>query len=160
MRNSLKKSVEHSPAQGFERYQKGSIVLCNACSKPIFKLDAAISIGDKSGQLARAFKPFAVADLLTLASREDIDGGILALVRSMTLAQMHAHVALLKEMKTGDPMMCPSCGDCFVQVVSVDHDEVMDKSYTIELLTVPPEGRGKASPVRGKSIGFNKDWVN
>jgi hypothetical protein len=160
MRDSLRKSVDHSPAKGFERYPKGSVVLCNACAKPVFKLDASVSLGDKAGQAARAFKPLAVADMLALAEREDIDRGVIALVRSMTLEQMQAHVATLREMKTGDPMMCPSCGDCFVQVLSVERNEAIDRSYTVELLTVPPFGAGRQSPVRGKRLGFYKDWIN
>jgi len=162
MRDSLKKSIDHTPARGFERYPKGSLVLCNACSKPVFRLDVSVSLGEKAGQAARAFKPCSVQDLLTLANREDVDAGILALVRSMTLEQMQAHVASLREMKSGDPMICPACGDCFVQVVSVDREEALDRSYTVEILTIPPQGRMTA--VRGKSVGVNADrgqgWLN
>ena len=46
MRKSLIKSAEDSPVKGFERYAKGSIVLCHGCAKPIYVLDAGIALGD------------------------------------------------------------------------------------------------------------------
>jgi hypothetical protein len=160
VRDSLRRSIEHSPAEGFERYPKGSIVLCNACQRPIFKLDTAISLGDKAGKMASAFKPLSLGDLNDLAEREDIDSGIRAMVATMTMIARAEHIAVLKEMKAGDPMMCPSCADCFVQVISVDKTEALDRSYTIELLTVPPRGVGRQSPVRGKRIGVNHEWIH
>ena len=137
MRDSLKRSAEHTPAQGFERYPKGSIVLCNACALPVFKLDRGIDFGDKCGQTATAFKPLSVVDLAVLGERQDIDSGVRARVRAMTMDQRVAHVGKLKEMHTGDPMLCPVCLDCFVQVVSIDKNEVLDRSYTVELVTIP-----------------------
>ena len=160
MRDSLRRSLDHTPAAGFERYPKGSIVLCNACAKPIFKLDFALSFGDKAGKTASAFKPLAVADLDDLADRDDIDAGVRATVASMTPSDRTAHVACLREMKAGDPMMCPSCADCFVQVVSVEKTEALDRSYTIELLTIAPRGHGRQSPIRGKRIGATREWIH
>lgn len=162
MRESLRRSLAHTPAKGFEHYAKGSIVLCNHCARPIFRLDLPVSLGDKAGQLAKAFKPLTVPDMLGLASREDVDAGVLALVRSMTMEQVVAHVEKLREMRPGDPMMCPSCGDCFVQVVSVEQNEALDRSYVIELLVVAPQGRGRNAPLRGKRIGHGpgRDWIN
>lgn len=160
MRDSLRKSLADSPAQGFEWYPKGSIVICNACAKPVFKLDVAISLGDKAGQMAKAFKPLSVKDLSDLAAREDIDAGLKASLMAMTTEQLKAHADKLRELRAGDPMLCPACDACFVQVLSVEKHEVMDKAYTIELLTVAPEGNGKSSPIRGKDIGYHKDWVH
>jgi hypothetical protein len=160
MRDSLKKSLADTPAQGFERYPKGSIVICNACARPIFKLDVGIALGEGSGSLARAFKPLSVADLANLAAREDIDGGVSASLRTMTTEQLKAHADKLHEVRPGDPMLCPACDACFVQVLSIEKHEVMDKAYTIELLTVPPEGAGKPAPISGKQIGYTRDWVH
>lgn len=159
MRDSLRKSLADTPAVGFERYAKGSIVLCNACALPIFKLDHGISLGDKAGKMASAFKPVTLADLETLATREDIDAGVRATVKGWSPSVRLAHVSALREMRTGDPMMCPSCADCFVQVLSVEKTEALDKSYTIELLTIAPEGQ-KTVAVRGKQLGYGKDWVH
>ncbi len=158
MRESLKRSLQHTPADEFERYPKGSIVLCNACALPIFKLDAGISLGDKTGKVVSAFKPLSLTDLQELGQREDIDAGVRALVRGMSSVQRLDHISKLREMKTGDPMMCPACSTCFAQVVAIDKHEVLDKSYTVELLTIPPQGM-KSTRVRGRSVG-GKHWIH
>lgn len=158
MRESLKRSLGHTPAGAFERYPKGSIVLCNACSLPIFKLETGISLGDKAGKVTGAFKPLLLSDLEALGDREDIDAGVKAAVKSMTRMQKLEHIGKMREVRNGDPMLCPACGDCFVQVVSVDKHEVLDKAYTVELLTIPPAGQ-KGTPVRGRKIG-GKHWIH
>jgi hypothetical protein len=160
MRESVKKSVDDSLVKGFEKYPAGSIVLCNACSKPIFKLDRAVCLGDKAGGAAKNFVPLSVADLDTLAARDDIDAGVRAAVLVLTHDERKAHIAQLHEMRSGDPMLCPCCDDCFVQVLAVTKHEVLDKAYTIELLTIPPQGVGKPAPVRGRQIGAYKGWVH
>jgi hypothetical protein len=59
MRASLKQSIKDTPAGPDDafRYAKGSIVICNACVKPIAKLDQGIALGDKAGRMAEVFKP-------------------------------------------------------------------------------------------------------
>lgn len=161
MRESLKKSIADSPAQGFERYPKGSIVICNACAKPILKLDRGIALGDKMGQMASAFKPLGLTDLDELAARTDVDGGLRAEVAAWTPEQRKEHLAKLHEFHTGDPALCPACGNGFLQVVAVEKNEVLDKAYTVEMLTVPPFGM-QPVPIRGKHVGAGpgKDWVH
>lgn len=161
MRDSLKKSVADSPVQGFDSYPSGSIVLCNACSLPIYKLEGGIALGDKGGRMANRFKPLAMTDLMELAGRVDIDAGIRARISGWTPDERKAHVAKLTEPKTGDPMLCPSCGGCFVQVLSTEQTETIDQAYTIELLTIPPFGTGRPAPVRGRQFdGTRGDWVH
>lgn len=162
MRESLKKSIDDSPDSGFERYPKGSIVLCNACALPIFKLDVSISLGDKAGRAAKAFKPLTMADLDDLVDRADVDAGVRASVTAMPYEGRVRHLQKLHEFASGDPMRCPACGECFVQVLAVTQHEVMDKSYVIEMLTVQPKGGGKTAPVRGRKIGYGggKEWVH
>jgi hypothetical protein len=160
VRDSLKKSAADSPASGFDRYAKGSIVVCTACAKPIFKLERGIALGDKAGQMASAFKPLSLVDVDALAGRTDIDQGVRAAMSSMSLDKRVEFVNKLREVRSGDPMICPVCGDCFVQVLSVEAHEVLDKSYTLELLTIPPDGR--PAPLRGKYIGYGpgKSWIH
>lgn len=157
MRDSVRQSAADSPATGFDRYPAGSVVLCNACAKPIFRLDRAIALGDKAGRMASAFKPLTFRDVVELGKREDIDAGVRALVASWTPDQVKAHVDSLHEFRTGDPMMCPCCDDCFVQVIAVDRHEVLDKAYTIELVTIPPTN---PVAVRGKRLGTNHEWIH
>lgn len=158
MRASLKKSMIDGGATEAFRYPKGSIVLCNNCALPIFKLDHGISLGDKAGKMASAFKPIRLADLDTLVGRTDVDAGLRAMLRSMTPEQRAEHLSQLREVRTGDPMVCPVCHGTFVQVLSVDKTEAADRAYTIEMLTVPPEG--PAAPIRGKRLGYDGDWVH
>jgi hypothetical protein len=160
MRDSLKKSIADSPVQGFERYPKGSIVLCNACGDPIYKLEGGIALGDKAGRMASRFKPIGLADLNELAGRVDIDAGIRARLNAWTLDARRAHVAKLTEPSSGDAMVCPACGGCFVQVLTTEKTETIDRAYVLELLTVPPFGGGRPSPIRGRQIGAGGGWLH
>lgn len=159
MRDSLKRSLADSPVRDFERYPKGSVVLCNACALPILFLDRAICVGDRGG-IADAFKPLSAMQVVELGRRDDIDAGIRTTLLAMTPEQVRTHVGKLHEFKNGDPMMCPCCGGCFVQVLAVEPHEALDRSYTMELLTIPPLGEGRPAPVRGKRLGVGKDWVH
>lgn len=161
MRESLQRSIADSPATGFERYPKGSVVLCNACAAPIYKLDFAIELGMKGGRTAKAFKPLTLGDLDELARRPDIDAGIRAKVSAMTPEHKRAHLASLDEKKAGDPMLCPCCHGCFVQILSSEASETNDRGYVLELLTIPPFGRGRPAPVRGLQFDGNVgDWIH
>lgn len=159
MKASLKQSLADTPASGFEQYPKGSIVLCNACAVPIAVLERSISLGDKAGRMASAFKPLTAAVLDALAEREDIDAGVAAWVRRLTPDDRRTYLASLHEFRAGDPMICPCCHQGFIQVLSVDRDEVLDKAYVIELVTIPPPGH-KSVAVRGKQLGVRKDWIH
>lgn len=161
MRQSLKHSLADSPGGGGEsfRYPKGSLVLCNACAQPMAKLDQGIGLGDKGGRMVNAFKPLTASDLDVLAQREDIDAGLIVWVRSLTPEARKDYLGKLREFVTGDPMLCPLCHGCFVQVLAVEKDAVLDKAYVIELVTVPPSGQ-RGVKVRGKQLGANKDWIH
>lgn len=160
MRESLKKSIDDSNVRNQDRYAKGSIVLCNACAEPIFKLDRAIQIGDGAGKTASALKPLTLADLIILGERDDIDAGVKASINAKTRDEQLAHVRKLKEVRAGDPMICPVCSCCFPQVLSVTKHEVLDRAYVIELVTIPPKGAGEAPPVRGRRLGADKGWLH
>lgn len=160
MRDSLKKSVQDTPAQGFERYLRGSVIICNGCAKPIYRLERGLDLGQGAGRAASAFKPLTLRDLAELAGREDIDAGVLAFVRSMDIDARRAHVAKLRDVAAGEPMLCPLCNDTFVQVLAVEKHEVLDRAYTLELLSIPPAGMGKPAPIRGKRLGVGKDWIH
>lgn len=158
MRPSLKASLAEHGGETF-RYPKGSIVLCNACAVPVAKLEQGVNLGDKTGRLVTAFVPLTTADLDTLAGREDIDAGVRAWVNALTPDARQTYLGNLHEFRTGDPMLCPTCQGCFVQVISVEKDAVLDKSYVIELVTLPPMGH-KVTQVRGRQLGYYKDWLH
>lgn len=149
MRASLQKSIADSPALRQDHYPAGSIVLCNSCAKPLYKLDRPIGIGQKAGRGASAFKPIAMADLVELSERPDVDAGVRATIRSWSFDQRKAHIARLNEPRSGDLMLCPCCTQGFTQVLSTEATETNDKGYVIELVTLPPRGyRGTA--LRGR----------
>lgn len=160
MRDSLIKSLADSPDRQFERYVKGSIVLCNACGKPIYKLEAGLPLGQKMGRAAAMFKPLNAADLLELEDRADIDAGVRAAIKAMTADEKLAHLARLNEPKAGDAVICPACHGCFAQVLTVEQTETHDRAYVLEFLTIPPLGGGRPEPVRGKRIGASGDWIH
>jgi hypothetical protein len=161
MRDSLRKSLADSPVKNFERYPKGSIVLCHACSDPIYKLEAGIGVGQKAGRSVSLFKPLALTDLADLAERPDIDAGVRARIASWTPDERRAHVAKLTTPKAGDAMICPVCRGCFVQVLTVEKTETIDRAYVLELHTIPPYGLARPAPIRGKRFyGDSGDWLH
>jgi len=158
---SLKQSLLDSAAGDSAdfRYPKGSIVLCTACAAPIAILEQGIGLGDKAGRMAQAFAPLRSQDLDTLAAREDIDAGVRAWVRSLTPDQRKTHLEKLHPFKSGDPAICPCCHRGFMQVVSVEKHETMERAYVLQLVTIPPEGQ-KVMPIRGRQIGQGKGWLH
>jgi hypothetical protein len=162
MRDSLKKSLTDTPAQGFERYPKGSVIICNACAGPIYKLDRALDLGQGLGRSVGAFKPLTLQDLATLEGREDIDAGVRSFVRGLDLDARKTFVGHLREPRAGEPVLCPVCHDCFVQVLSTEKHELMDLAYTVELLSISPVGQGRPAPIRGRQIGAGpgKEWLH
>lgn len=161
MRDSLRRSLADSPAAGFERYPKGSIVLCTSCALPLFTLDRGLELGAKGGDAASAFKPVSLADLNALAGRVDVDAGIRARVNAWTIEERRAHVDGIVEPKAGDPMVCPYCHGAWPQVLTTEESETHDRAYTLELLTIPPYGAGRMAPVRGKRFaGDDGDWIH
>lgn len=161
MRASLKQSLKDTIAgdqQDF-RYPKGSVVLCTSCALPIAILERGIALGDKAGRMASAFAPLRLADLQRLGGRDDIDAGVRAWVRSLTVPQQKAHVDKLHRFKTGDPAICPCCHRGFMQVLSVERRETLDRAYVLELVTIPPQGQ-KVVKIRGRQIGANKQWLH
>lgn len=153
MRPSLRKSLQDSPATHQAHYPAGSIVICHSCARPIYVLDRPLGLGQKAGRGASAFKPIALSHLAELADRQDIDAGLRAVVASWTLDQRKAHLAQLNEPRSGDPMICPVCHDVFVQVLTVEQNETLDRAYVIELMTIPPLGQ-KAIALRGRRDVF------
>jgi hypothetical protein len=161
VRQSLKQSLQDSVAgdQVDFRYAKGSVILCNACAVPMAILERGIALGDKCGRMVDAIAPLRVSDLVTLGDREDIDAGVRAFIKGLTPEQLQAHAEQSPRFRTGDPMICPYCHQCFVQVLSVERHETLDKAYVIELVTLPPQGH-KVLPVRGLELGADKGWLH
>jgi uncharacterized Zn-binding protein involved in type VI secretion len=161
VRASLKQSLQDSPVGGDEsfRYPKGSIVICNSCTAPVAVLERGITVGDKAGRMANALKPLTSTDLDLLALRDDVDPGVVAWVRNLTPEERKIYLESLHDYRAGDPMLCPICDKCFVQVLSVERNEMIDKAYVIELVTLAPYGQNSVA-IRGKRISADGDWIH
>ena len=149
MRRSLIDAARVSPDPNQREYARGSIILCNHCALPIYRLERGIGIGEKAGRAVSAFKPVRLRDVLWLVGRVDVDPGLRATLGMMTIAEHRALIDHIGEPRTGDPALCPHCGHGFVQARTVERAETIDRAYVWELLTVPPAGI--APPIRGKN---------
>lgn len=136
MRDSLRESLASRGAADVQ-YAKGSIVLCGACLKPLYRLDRSIFSGDKVSRTASAYRPVTLMDLADLEQRSDVPSHA-ALVRSWTPEARKAHVDTIPDLKTGDPALCPVCDRSWVRVRAVEANEVVDRAYVWELVTIPP----------------------
>lgn len=119
-------------------YPKGSIILCTACARPLYRLERGIGIGDKVGHSVTAFAPVRVSDLQTLLERRDVDPGVRALLTAEV--SLAGYVDRIAAPRTGQPALCPFCAQCFVQGRAVDAAEVHDRAFTWELVIIPPRG--------------------
>ncbi len=83
-----------------------------------------------------AFRPFALADFARL--EQSVHPSVAAAAKAWTPAQRRAHCDRIPEPRTGAPMLCPACGEVFVQSRSSESSDTKDRAYVLELLTVPP----------------------
>ena len=121
-------------------YPKGSICLCADCWRPVFALERGISLGDKGGRAASAFRPVTQADLVDLTTRRDLNGKWQALIKGW-MATGDAHRVLTADRpRSGDPCICPNCGGQWVKVQDREHGSAVDRGYELQLVHVPPIG--------------------
>ena len=132
MRASLKESI----AQGEESYPAGSIVLCQSCLKPLYRLERGIGTGESAGRSVDAYRPVRPSDVYRLM--ESIDPGVAAVARGWTVDALANHCHGIPELRSGSPALCPCCGNSFVRVRALEAAEVIDRAYVLELVTIPP----------------------
>ncbi len=138
MRASLAESLDQRGNRGREvLYPKGSTVLCAACMKPLFTLARNIYSGEKVSRSVDAYRPVSMRDLADLADRMDAMS-VAVLVRYWTPEQRQAHCDHIQAPKTGDPAVCPCCGVSWPRVRSATAEEVLDRAYVWEPVTIPP----------------------
>lgn len=124
MRPSL--AVTETPS-AIAYYPKGSIVLCQQCLKPLFVLERGIGMGERAGRAADAFRPIRPQELETVA-----DGS------QWSADQRRQHCEAIPAPRAGTEMFCPCCQHTYVRIVAVTGAEVIDRAYTLELITIPP----------------------
>lgn len=155
LRDGQIRALRFSPnPQEDELYPKGSIVVCYACGKPLYKLQAAIFVTDKPSRTAWKYAPVSLADLQTIIARTDLDPGLRAAIKFMTPDEQRAHVEKIPTLKAGDALTCSACGGSFVfgrtSETQDGRAEFTDRAFVIQLATIPPVGKARRlSRVRG-----------
>ena len=133
-------------------YPAGSIVLCAACYKPLYRLTKAIPVGAKVTHTLDAYRPLTADDLKALAERAGRDGalnaGLAGLWRSWTPEQRVRMAQAIPDLKTGSQAWCPFCENSWVFARAVEGAEVHDRAYTRELITLAPETAPSAAVVQ------------
>ena len=119
-----------------ETYPAGSIVLCQHCLKPLYRLERGIGVGERGGASVDAFKPVQVKDLVALV--DAMDAGVASMARSWTVQEATEHCKRIPDAVSGAPMLCPCCGHSYPRVRADEAGELHDRAYVLELVTIPP----------------------
>lgn len=144
MRQSVRDSI--AAGDGAESYPAGSIVLCQSCLKPLYRLERGIGVGESAAKSVDAYRPVRPQDVYGLM--EAIDPGVATMARLWTVETLKAHCHKIPELRTGSPAVCPCCGNSFVRVRAVEAAEVIDRAYVMELVTIPPGRQLRGREVR------------
>ena len=127
-------------------YPKDSIVVCRACGKPLYRLEASIFVGENAGAASsRAkFRPVSPADLRAIVDRDDLEAGVRAAIKAMSREDRFLHCCKIQPIPAGGTDACPACGQSFVFGSAADTAEGAsrfgDRAYVIHLATIPPPG--------------------
>lgn len=123
-------------SHGVESYPAGSVVICQGCLKPLYRLERGIGVGEPAGRSVDAYRPIQPRDIYALMGA--MDPGVAASLREWKPDKIKAHCASIPELRSGSPALCPCCGQSFVRVRAVEAGEVLDRAYVLELVTIPP----------------------
>jgi hypothetical protein len=136
-------------------YPKDAIVVCRACGKPLYRLQASIFLDERAGRRSNwKYAPVSVADLQTLMERSDLEPGQRAAIKAMSLDDQRLHCDRIQPIKDDDTpgkasfSDCPACGESFV-FGKIDDDggdggaRFSDKGFVIALAFIPPVGSAR-----------------
>jgi hypothetical protein len=148
MRQALDDALRLSPVQSTDVvYPTGSIVVCYSCGKPLYTLQGNIYLGEKPSRSAWKYAPITVDTLRALMDRTDLDAGLRASIKLMSVDEQRMHCEKVPSLKAGDWLDCPACQKPFVFVrTSQNADgaaEFIDRAYVIQLATIPPVGKAR-----------------
>ncbi len=129
-----------SMADGFP---KGTICLCPDCWRPVFALERGLSLGDRGGRSASAFRPITRADLQGLVTRPDLNPTWQSLLRAWMVTPDLERVLRADRPRPGDPAICPNCGGQWIKVEERERGSMGDRGYVLQLVDIPPNGRSR-----------------
>ncbi len=128
-------------------YERGSIVVCYHCGKPLYKLQASIYVGEPMGKTAWKYAPIAVKDVIALLERNDLEAGQIAALKVPSLQDWQTHCEGIKELKAGDYADCPACKASFMfSQTRTGQDGAAsfgDRGYLVFVATIPPVGKAR-----------------
>lgn len=128
-------------------YEKGSIVMCWACGKPIYRLQQSIYAGEPMGKSAWKYAPVEPSDILELMGRADLDAGQVAFFQATSMEDWQAHCDRINTIKPGDFADCPACKKQFLYCQTRPGNDgskaFEDRGYLLKLATIPPQGHSK-----------------
>ena len=127
-------------------YPQGSIVVCRECSKPIYRLQRSIYMGEPAGRTAWKYAPVTMADLQALIERRDLEPGQRAAIKAMSVEDRALHCQKIPTFKAGDFQDCPACGKQFSTGYipeGASKEQFGDKGFRIHLHTIPPPGQAR-----------------
>ena len=129
-------------------YPAGSVVVCQACGVPLYRLTANIWEGEKTANTGDRYAPASLADVERLRQQRDLDPGVRA---AMTVLKADpaklAYLERIPELRNGPIPDCPACGKVWVRVVTSTGEagraEVHDRAHVWTLSVIYPEGAGR-----------------
>jgi hypothetical protein len=128
-------------------YERGSLVVCYACGKPLYRLQSSIYAGEPMARTAWKYAPIEPKDILDLMTRNDLDAGQIAALKAQTLDDWRTHCESIPTLKPGSFADCPSCKASFVYTQTRQKDDgpssFADRGYLILLAVIPPAGRAR-----------------
>lgn len=128
-------------------YPQGSIIVCRACGKPLYRLQQGIFAGEPAARSAWKYAPVSVSDLRILMDRQDLEPGQRALIKAMSIEDQRLHCDCIPTLKPGSFSDCPACGESFVFGKISDNPDggarLGDKAFTIALAFIPPQGQAR-----------------
>lgn len=154
MRASLTASLANDPT--FEGYPKGSMVVCGDCWKPVYVLERGISVGDRGGRAASAFRPLTWADCESLKDRPDLDTAWRGLWAAFCASPAVARLLNAPRPRAGQDATCPLCGGNYIKGRTVERQDTIDRAYVLEMATIPPLPSSRMN----RWVGQQTKWVH
>lgn len=128
-------------------YDVGSLVVCRACGLPLYRLIGNIYAGEPMARSAWKYAPVRMTDLQDLLQRADVEPGLRARVKALSVADQRLHCERIPTLAPGSFADCAACQAPFLYAETRGQGDgpssFADKGYRIQLATIPPAGRAR-----------------
>lgn len=135
----MREALRESLATGRPTYiPRGSIVICNVCGKPIYRVEVGIDAGERAGRAIRKFVPVTARDLATLIERPDVHAGTRAWLKAQSWAALMHYAEQIPRPLAGEVPICPKCGHCWCEYRTAEIGDTNDRAVVFEPHIIPP----------------------